>query len=206
MGVMESISIAADQWYGHAADPASTVVSAVLTPVFAALAVFSLAVAWLLLRGLAAARPPVPSPALPQRDRAAWLLAGLAALIAAAGAFGGIRLIHDGLGMPAGYLTATPFSGWELPGLALLIGVAVPQLAAAVLIAAGHRWALPASYLAGAVLVAWILVQLLVMQRYFVLQPVIAALGIAELALARAWQRAGSAAGPPRQHRPVLHS
>ena len=49
MGVIESISIAADQWYGHAADPASTVVSAVLTPIFAALAVLSLA------RGLAAA-------------------------------------------------------------------------------------------------------------------------------------------------------
>jgi hypothetical protein len=206
MGVMESISIAADQWYGHAADPASTVVSAVLTPVFAALAVLSLAVAWLLLRGLAAARPPVPSPAPPHRDRTAWLLAGLTALIAAASAFGGIRLIHDGLGMPAGYLTATPFSGWELPGLALLIGVAVPQLTAAVLIAAGHRWALPASYLAGAALVAWILVQLLVIQRYFFLQPVIAALGIAELALARAWQHAGPAGRATGQHRPVLHS
>jgi hypothetical protein len=206
MGVIESISLAADQWYGHAADPASTVVSAVLTPVFAALAALSLAVAWLLLRGLAPARTPVPSPAPPHRDWAAWLLAGLAALIAAAGAVGGIRLVHDGLGMPAGYLTATPFSGWELPGLALLIGVAVPQLAAAVLIAAGHRWALAASYLAGAALVAWILVQLLVMQRYFFLQPVITALGIAELALARAWQHADAAAGAARQHRLVPHS
>ena len=205
MGVIESISIAADQWYGHAADPASTVVSAVLTPVFAALAVLSLAVAWLLLRGLAAARTPAPSPALPHRDWAAWLMAGLAVLIAAASVFGGIRLIHDGLGMPADYLAATPFSSWELPGLALLIGVALPQLAAAILIAAGHRWALPASYLAGAVLVAWILVQLLVMQRYFFLQPVIAALGIVELVLVRVWQQAGSAGRAPRQHRPVLH-
>ena len=107
--------------------------------------------------------------------------------------------------MPAGYLTATPFSSWALPGLALLVGVAVPQLAAAMLIAAGHRWALPASYLAGAVLVAWILIQLLVMQRYFFLQPVIAALGIAELALVRAWQQAGSAGRATRHHRPVLH-
>ena len=82
---------------------------------------------------------------------------------------------------------------------------AVPQLAAAILIAAGHRWALPASYLAGAALVAWILVQLLVMQRYFFLQPVIAALGIAELALARAWQQADPAGRTPRHHRPVLH-
>jgi hypothetical protein len=205
MGVIESISIAADQWYGHAADPASTVVSAVLTPVFAALAVLSLAVAWLLLRGLAAARSPAPVPALPHRDWAAWLMAGLAVLIAAAAAFGGIRLIHDGLGMPADYLTATPFSSWVLPGLALLIGVAVPQLVAAILIASGHRWALPASYLAGAALVAWIGVQLLVMQRYFFLQPVIAALGMMELALVRVWQRAGSGRRAPRRHQPVLH-
>ena len=132
-------------------------------------------------------------------------MAGLAVLIAAASAFGGIRLIHDGLGMPAGYLTATPFDSWELPGLALLIGVTAPQLVAAILIAAGHRWALPAGYLAGAALVAWILVQLLVMQRYFFLQPVIAALGIAELALVRAWQQAGPAGRDTRQHRPVLH-
>ena len=205
MGVMESISIAADQWYGHAADPASTVVSAVLTPIFAALAVLSLAVAWLLLRGLTATRTPAPAPARPHRDWSAWLIVGLAMLITAASAFGGIRLIRDGLGMPAAYLTATPFNSWVLPGLALLAGVAVPQLAAAILIAAGHRWALPASYLAGAALVAWILVQLLVMQRYFFLQPVIAALGIAELALARIWQQAGSAGRAPRQHRPVLH-
>jgi hypothetical protein len=205
MGAMESISIAADQWYGHAANPASTVVSAVLTPIFAALAVLSLVVAWLLLRGLPAARPSVPAPAMPHRDWAAWLLAGLTVLIAVASAFGGIRLIHDGLGMPMGYLTATPFSSWVLPGLALLIGVAVPQLAAAILIAAGHRWAPPAGYLAGAALVAWILVQLLVLQRYFFLQPVIAVLGISELALTRIWEGAGSAGRIPRQHRPVLH-
>lgn len=156
-----------------------------------AVAVLSLTVAWLLLRGLAAT--PAPAPA-PHRDWAAWLLAGLAMLIAAASVFGGIRLIHDGLGMPAGYLTATPFSSWALPGLALLIAVAVPQLATAILIGAGHRWALPAGYLAGAALVAWILVQLLVMQRYFFLQPAAAALGIVELGLVWLWQHGGIAA------------
>lgn len=207
MGAIESISIAADQWYGHAADPASTVVSAVLTPIFAALAMLSLGVAWLLLRDLAAARARAPRPARLHRDWAAWLMAGVAVLIAAAAAFGGIRLILDGLGMPAGYLAATPFTSWQLPGLALLIGVAMPQLTAAILITAGHRWAPPASYLAGAALVAWILVQLLVMQRYFFLQPVIVAAGMAELALVGVWQRrAGSAGRISRRHRPALHS
>lgn len=198
MGAVESVSVAVDQWYGHVASPASTVVSATLTPVFAALAALALAMAGLLLRGLPAARAPAPGPARPHRDWAAWLTAGLAGLIAAAAAFGGIRLIHDGFGLPAGYLTATPFSSWALPGLALLLGVAVPQLAAAILIAAGHRWARPASYLAGAALVAWILVQLVVMQRYFFLQPLMAALGLVELALARVWQRADTADRAPR--------
>jgi hypothetical protein len=62
------------------------------------------------------------------------------------------------------------------------------QLAVLALIMASNRWALAASYLAGLVLVAWILVQLLVLQRYFFLQPVIAGLGTLEVLLARAWQ------------------
>lgn len=57
MGVIESISIAVDQWYGHAADPGSAVVSAALVPVFAGVALISLAAAWLLLRDLVSGRP-----------------------------------------------------------------------------------------------------------------------------------------------------
>jgi len=41
--------------------------------------------------------------------------------------------------MPAGWLVGTPLTGWVLPGVALVIGVAVPQLAAAALIGAGAR-------------------------------------------------------------------
>jgi len=37
-GVIESIGVAVDQWFGHAADPASPVAGAVMVPVFAALA------------------------------------------------------------------------------------------------------------------------------------------------------------------------
>ena len=55
------------------------------------------------------------------------------------------------------------------------------------LITASSRWALAASYLAGLALVAWILIQLLVLQRYFFLQPVIACMGALEVLLAWAW-------------------
>src|SRR6185437_16397034 len=103
MGAIESTAVAMDQWYGHAADPGSTVVSTAVIPVFAALAMLSLAVAWLLLRDLAAERMPAVPPALPRRDWAAWLTASLALLIAASAVFGGVRMVHDGLGMPADY-------------------------------------------------------------------------------------------------------
>jgi hypothetical protein len=65
MGVIEGISVAVDQWYGHAAAPSSTVTSAALTPVFTGVALISLAAAWLLLRGLGGAgrRARRPGPA-----------------------------------------------------------------------------------------------------------------------------------------------
>ncbi len=87
-------------------------------------------------------------------------------------------------------LAGTPLTGWVLPGTALLIGVAVPQLAAAALIGSGERAGLAAGYLAGLLLVAWIVVEVLVLRRYFFLQPVIAAIGTAEVLLAWRWQRA----------------
>jgi uncharacterized protein (TIGR03382 family) len=50
MLAIETASIAVDQWFGHAADPASPVASAALTPVFAVLTVLGLAVLALFLR------------------------------------------------------------------------------------------------------------------------------------------------------------
>ena len=87
--------------------------------------------------------------------------------------------------MPLSWLHQAPFTTWTLPGIALLIkpgialliGVAVPQLTALGLLVSGHRWALAGGYLAGIGLVLWIAVQMLVLQRCFFMQPVIAAAG-----------------------------
>ena len=68
-----------------------------------------------------------------------------------------------------------------------LTGVAVPQLATAVLIGSGRRSGLAAGYLAGLLLVAWIVVEMLILRRYFFLQPVIAAVGAAKVLLAWRW-------------------
>jgi hypothetical protein len=187
MWALESASVAVDQWYGHAAAPASPVASGALVPAFAVLAVIGLIPAALLLRGL----PRVTGSRLPlaaRRGWRPWTLAALAIGTGVAAVWGGVQLIQDGFGMPDSWLAGTPITGWLLPGVALLIGVAVPQLSAAVVIATGGPRALAAGYLAGLLLVAWIAVELLILQHYFFLQPAIAAIGMAEVLLAWRWQ------------------
>ncbi len=71
-----------------------------------------------------------------------------------------------------------------LPGVFLLAVVAVPMGAAAVLELRRSPWAGAASVVAGAAQVGWIAVQLAVVQRYSVLQPVMIGAGLAVLALA----------------------
>ena len=178
--------------------PASPVAPAAFTPAFGVLALIGLVPAYYLFRGLrnvphrrlAASRMPVAG----HRCWQAWILAGILLLVGAAGVFGGVLLIRDGFGMPLSWLHQTPFTSWTLPGVALLAGVTVPQFTALALIVSGHRWALAASYLAGAGLVLWIAVQMLVLQQYFILQPAIAAAGAAEMLVAL-WQRAQAAPG-----------
>ena len=203
MWVLESTSIAADQWYGHAAAPASPVTSGALVPAFAALAVIGLIPAGLLLHGLSGGVTAAPRlPVAARRGRYPWVLAGLDGLTGVAAVYGGAGLIRDGFGMPDGWLAGTPLTGWVLPGVALLIGVAVPQLAAAALIGSGVRPGLAAGYLAGLLLIAWIAVELLILRRYFFLQPVIAGVGAAEILLAWRWQRSGRIVTESRDQRP----
>jgi hypothetical protein len=206
MWVLESISIAVDQWYGHAAAPGSPVASGALVRAFAALAVIGLIPAGLLLHGLAGGVPGLTAaPRFPVAARSGlypWALATLDALTGAAAVYGGAELIRDGFGMPDSWPAGTPLTGWVLPGIALLIGVAVPQFTAAVLIAAGVRPGLTAGYLAGLLLIAWIAVELLILRRYFFLQPVIAGIGAAEILLAWRWQRSGKIVTPARGQGP----
>ena len=97
---------------------------------------------------------------------------------------------------------------WVLEGVSVAVdqwyghaaAPASPVASAAVVPAfAAQAVALAGGYLAGLALVGWIVVQLLVLQRFFFLQPVIAVLGLAETGLAWLWQRTG---GPEvRSHR-----
>jgi hypothetical protein len=113
-----------------------------------------------------------------------WLLVGLEVVIAVNAVYGGIGLMVNGMGMPADWLDATPFRSWELPGVILLIVVAVSMSIAAVGELARWRLAYLASITAGLVLIGWIAAQVLVLRRYFFLQPVLGVAGALVVGLA----------------------
>lgn len=137
--------------------------------------------------------------AAPQRRGVrGWTLAALLALVALNAGYGGAGLIRDGMDMPADWAQRLPFGSCAFAGIALLVTVGLPQLLSCVLVLRGHRRAALAGAIAGLALIAWIAVQLLIMRRYFFLQPVIAGLGLAELLLAVGWLRS---ALPPGRHR-----
>jgi hypothetical protein len=124
--------------------------------------------------------------------RLGWLgsaLAVILALVTANAIYGWLGLMADGFGMPDAWLDRMPLHSWEFGAWALLLTVAVPQAVAFILVIRRHALAGVVGFLAGAALVAWILVQLAILQRYFFLQPVIAGFGIVEMLLAWFWTR-----------------
>jgi hypothetical protein len=110
-------------------------------------------------------------------------------LVAANAVYGGIGLITNGMGMPEEWLEHLSLDSWTWPGIALLSTVALPQGIAAWLVWRVHRRAALVGLVVGVGLVLWIAAQLLILQRYFFLQPVIAGLGVLEVLLASAWVR-----------------
>ena len=109
-----------------------------------------------------------------------WPTIVLELFVASMAVYGGVGLIWDNaLGMSAEWLAGSPFTSWVLPGVFLLLVVAVPMTLAAVLELRRSAWAGVASVVAGAAQIGWVGVQLAIMQRYFFLQPVMFACGLA---------------------------
>ncbi|QIM20285.1 hypothetical protein G7075_02540 [Phycicoccus sp. HDW14] len=130
---------------------------------------------------------PLPTRARPSRGWTGNALLVVLVLVALNAVSGGIGLVVNGMGMPGEWLEHLPVDTWVLPGVALLLTVAVPQALAAVEVWRTRSRAPVAGMLAGAALVLWILVQLLLLRRYFFLQPVVAGFGLVEVALGAAW-------------------
>jgi hypothetical protein len=105
-------------------------------------------------------------------------------LSSAAAVYGGVGLAWGNvLRMPHDWLEHGPFGSWLVPGLLLLLVVALPMGTAAALELRRSPWAPVASIGAGAALVAWIGAELLLLQRYDVLQPVMLLAGLLVLLL-----------------------
>jgi hypothetical protein len=114
-------------------------------------------------------------------------LPALQATLAVGGVYGAAGLVFslDGFDMPVDWLSPLPLSSWVLPGLALLVGVALPLGAAA---AAGWRddpRAGALSRLAVGLLLAWLALQLAVMGLRAPVQVVTLALALLLLVLTR---------------------
>ena len=110
-------------------------------------------------------------------------------LVAANAVYGGVGLVVDGIGMPSSWLERLPVDTWTWPGVALLVTVALPQLVAAWFVWRRDPMAGVLGLVAGAGLVLWIAVQVLLLQQFFFLQPVMVAVGLLEVALAWWWIR-----------------
>lgn len=124
-----------------------------------------------------------------RRGWAGGALLGSLLVVGASALYGGVGLVVNGMGMPTEWLERLPVETWTLPGVALVVTVAVPQFAAAWFVWRRDARAGVVALAAGAALVLWIAVQVLLLQRYFFLQPVIAGVGVLEMVLAWAWIR-----------------
>lgn len=139
------------------------------------------------------------------RPWSAWTLAALELFVAYQGVSGGIGLITGTWPMPTEWLVRTPFTTWVGPGWLLICLVGLPHLLAAVPIVFLPRkpqLGILAGLLAGASLLIWITIQLALLQLFFFLQPVVAGLGLVEIALALLWRRSlarASELSPPSQ-------
>jgi hypothetical protein len=132
------------------------------------------------------------NPSVKTRPWQAWTLAAVELFVAYQAVSGGIGLITGTWPMPTEWLFRTPFSDWIGPGWLLIVLIGVPHVLASLVIIVRARQPQPgilAGLLAGVSLVAWIVVQLVFLQRFFFLQPIVVGLGLVEIGLALWWQR-----------------
>ena len=134
---------------------------------------------------------PLPADRRVERPGYAWIAVALELFTAAGAIPVGIMLLTDttgrSAGFPSGWIEATLFGSYLLPGLYLFAVNGIAMLAAAGLTVTRHRWAPGLTVVLGAGLVVWITVQLLVMPETSFLQVVFGAAGVALLAIGIAW-------------------
>jgi hypothetical protein len=127
-----------------------------------------------------------------ERPPYAWVAVGLQLFTSLMAIPVGVAMIADPNGSPLGipheWIAASPFGSFLLPGITLLAMNGLGQLAAAILVWRRHP---VAPWLTGALgvgLMIWIVVQVLTVP-FWILQPLMFAVGAAEGLVALAWLR-----------------
>ena len=118
-----------------------------------------------------------------------YLLGALLAFIALNAFGGGLYGLAGAEGIPTEWLAGSPFTDYVIPSLFLLVLVGGTFLAAAVAVFARGRPARPLALAAGALVLAWIAVQVAIIGYVSWMQPATAVAGILVLALARCLPR-----------------
>jgi hypothetical protein len=105
----------------------------------------------------------------------------------------GTMLLTDptggGVGFPAGWIEATPFGSYLVPGLYLFAMNGIGMLVVAALSVRRHRWAPALTGILGLGLTIWIGVQLVVMPETSSLQAVFGVTGLVLIVIGVAWWR-----------------
>jgi hypothetical protein len=122
-----------------------------------------------------------------------WLAVALEAFTALGAIPVGIMLLTDptgaGVGFPAGWIEATPFGSYVIPGLYLLLMNGIGMVVLMGLSIQRHPFAPWLTGVLGTGLVIWIGVQLLVMPEFSPLQAIYGAIGLGLAAISVAWLR-----------------
>jgi hypothetical protein len=136
---------------------------------------------------------PLPADRRVERPAYVWLAIVLELFTALGAIPVGIMLLTDptgaGVGFPAGWIEATPFGSYFLPGVYLLLMNGVGMIVLAALSVVRHRYAPWLTGVLGTGLVIWIGVQLIVMPEFSPLQAMFGAIGLVLSVISVVWLR-----------------
>lgn len=111
-------------------------------------------------------------PSLPRRSNEWKVLVGLLLFNGIGAVFGGIGLLTGSLAMPLDVLDGTPFDSYVVPAWILLVAVGGSSLLAAMLLIRRARYANQAAFIAGGVLLGWIVVEFILIPAGWMFQLV----------------------------------
>ncbi len=129
-----------------------------------------------------------------ERPRYVWLAVALEVFTAVGAIPVGIMFLTDPtgrtIGLPGGWIEATPFGTYFVPGLYLLLVNGVMMLVAAALSVMRHRFAPWLTGVLGVGLIVWILVEIVLLPATMFLTWLFLAIGIILAVVSLLWLRA----------------